>query len=199
MEKNYLESVRKQFEYYKMLGEKTIAQLPDGALFWQYNADSNSVAIIVKHLWGNMLSRWTDFLTADGEKPWRDREAEFESDIKNREELMEKWEAGWACVFQAIDSVNEENFDTMIYIRNMGHTIIEAINRQLAHYAYHIGQIVFIGKMAKGEAWESLSIPRGKSAEYNAGKFAEPKRKEHFTDKFLSDRNPGGSPRRKNK
>lgn len=185
MEKNYLESARKQFEYYKMLGTKTMAQLPDEALFWQYNEDSNSVAIIVKHLWGNMLSRWTNFLTSDGEKEWRQREAEFEADIKTRGELMQKWEEGWACLFHALDSVNEENFDTTIYIRNMGHSIVEAVNRQMAHYAYHVGQIVFLGKMAQGEKWESLSIPRGKSAEYNASKFSQPKRQAHFTDEFL--------------
>jgi len=186
MQKNYLESTRKQFEYYKMLGNKTIAQLPDEALFWQYNEDSNSVAIIVKHLWGNMLSRWTDFLTSDGEKEWRKREAEFDADIKTREELMEKWEAGWACVFQALDSVNEENFDTTIYIRIIGHSIVEAVNRQMAHYACHVGQIVFIGKMMQGEKWESLSIPRGKSVDYNSKKFAQPKHRGHFTDEFLN-------------
>lgn len=171
-----------------MLGTKTINQLPDKALFWQYNEDSNSVAIIVKHLWGNMLSRWTDFLNSDGEKTWRKREAEFEADIKTRKELLEKWEAGWTCLFQAIDSINENNFDTTIYIRNMGHTIPEAINRQMAHYAYHIGQIVFIGKMVQGEKWESLSIPRGKSSVYNASKFSQPKRKAHFTDDFLEEK-----------
>ena len=185
MEKNYLDSARKQFEYYKMLGEKTFDQMPDEALFWQYNADSNSIAIIVKHLWGNMLSRWTDFLSTDGEKAWRNREAEFDADIADRAELLAKWEEGWTAVFGAIDSVNEENFGTTIYIRNIGHTVIEAVNRQMAHYAHHIGQIVFIGKMAKGEEWTSLSIPRGKSAEYNAAKFAKPKHRGHFTDEFL--------------
>lgn len=182
MEKNYLESVRKQFEYYKSLGEKTFDQLEEADIFWQYNPESNSVAIIVKHLWGNMMSRWTNFLTTDGEKEWRNRDAEFEQDIANKEELMAKWEEGWSCLFKALDNVNEDNFNEVIYIRNMGHSIIEAINRQLAHYAYHVGQIVFIGRMIKADQWQSLSIPKGQSKAYNKEKFAKPKRKEHFTD-----------------
>src|ERR1700761_4048060 len=185
MQPDYLTSARKQFEYYKMLGEKTFEQLSDEQLFWQYNPESNSIATIVKHLWGNMLSRWTDFLTTDGEKPNRDREAEFDNDINNRAELLQKWNEGWQCLFAAIDSVNADNIDNTIYIRNMGHTVTEAINRQLAHYPYHVGQIVFIGKMVLNEQWKSLSIPRGNSVEYNAGKFAQPKHKEHFTDEFL--------------
>lgn len=182
---NYLESTHKQFLYYKTLGDRTIAQLNDDELFWQYNPESNSIAIIVKHLWGNMLSRWTDFLTTDGEKEWRQREAEFDPDIKSREELLEKWEAGWQCLFTALDSINEEDFATTIYIRNMGHTIPEAINRQLAHYAYHVGQMVYLGRMMKGAAWESLSIPRGESKAYNQQKFAQPKHREHFTDEWV--------------
>ncbi|MBK9015424.1 MAG: DUF1572 family protein [Saprospiraceae bacterium] len=168
---DYLQSTRKQFEYYKLLGEKTFAQLTDEQLFWQYNAESNSIATIVKHLWGNMLSRWTDFLTTDGEKEWRQREAEFDNDLQSREELMAKWNEGWDCLFQALDSVNESNFNTIIYIRNQGHSITEAINRQLAHYPYHIGQIVFIGKMVKDADWDSLSIPRGGTQQYNAAMF----------------------------
>ncbi len=185
MEENYLESVKKQFEYYKLLGDKTFRQLSEEDLFWQYNEESNSIAIIVKHLWGNMLSRWTDFLTTDGEKEWRDREAEFENDIASFDELKEKWEEGWNCLFQAINSLDKDNFGTTIYIRNLGHTVVEAINRQLAHYAYHIGQLVFVGRMIKGEKWESLSIPKGKSAEFNKEKFSKPKRREHFTKEFL--------------
>ena len=186
--RNYLESARKQFEYYKLLGDKTFRQLNENDFFWQYNPESNSIAIIVKHLWGNMLSRWTDFLSTDGEKTWRDRDQEFEATIKTKAELLEKWEAGWACLFEALESVNEENFDTTIYIRNMGHTITEAINRQLAHYATHVGQIVFIGRMIQGEQWQSLSIPKGKSKAFNEKKFAKPKRKEHFTKEFLEDK-----------
>jgi hypothetical protein len=187
MENDYLESVKKQFEYYKMLGEKTFIQLSDEQLFWQYNEESNSVATIVKHLWGNMLSRWTDFLTTDGEKEWRQREAEFDNDISTREEMIQKWNEGWECLFKAINSLNESNINETIYIRNMGHSVIEALNRQLAHYPYHIGQIVFVGKMAVGNTWNSLSIPRGNSKEYNAEKFAKPKHKEHFTNEFLKN------------
>lgn len=182
---NYIESTQKQLEYYKLLGEKTMAQLNNEELFWQYNEASNSIAIIVKHLWGNMRSRWVDFLTSDGEKEWRNRDSEFEADIKDRAELMQKWEEGWQTVFEAIASIRPENFDTTVYIRNMGHTVVEALNRQLAHYAYHTGQMVFLGKMMKGENWQSLSIPKGKSQEYNQDKFAQPRHKEHFTKEFL--------------
>jgi hypothetical protein len=188
MENDYLSSARKQFEYYQMLGEKTMEQLSDEQLFHQFNEESNSIAMIVKHLWGNMLSRWTDFLTSDGEKPWREREAEFHNDITDRRELMEKWNAGWKCLFEALDSVNGENFNTTIYIRNQGHSVTEAINRQLAHYPYHIGQIVFIGKMLLNDQWKSLSIPKGKSKDYNVEKFSKEKSKTHFTDEFLTPR-----------
>lgn len=187
MSTDYLESARKQFLYYKMLGEKTFEQVTDEQLFWQYNPECNSIATIVKHLWGNMLSRWTDFITSDGEKEWRDREAEFDNDIASREELMQKWNEGWDCLLNALNALTTEDLSKMIYIRNMGHTVTEAINRQLAHYPYHIGQIVFIGKMAGGSDWKSLSIPRGNSQAYNAEKFAQPKQKTHFTDEFLKD------------
>lgn len=185
MKSQYLESVIKQFEYYKLLGEKTFSQLEDEKLFWQYNEDSNSIATIVKHLWGNMMSRWTDFMTTDGEKESRNREAEFDNDIADRTELIQKWNEGWACLFNALNTVTTEDLDKIIYIRNQGHTITEAINRQLAHYPYHIGQIVYIGKMANGSNWTSLSIPRGNSEVYNKEKFSGPKEKRHFTDEFL--------------
>lgn len=185
METNYLNSVRKQFEYYKLLGEKTFDQLSEEELFWQYNPESNSIAIMVNHLWGNMLSRWTDFLTADGEKEWRKRDKEFEDIIKTKADLITKWEEGWNCLFTALDSVNKENFTTEIYIRNQGHSIVEAMNRQLAHYSYHVGQIVFVGRMIKGNEWQSLSIPKGESKTFNKKMFAQPKRKEHFTKDFL--------------
>jgi len=175
-----------QFEYYKMLDDKTFEQLTEEQLFWQYNEESNSIAIIVKHLWGNMLSRWTDFLTSDGEKEWRNRDAEFESDFNNREELLEKWNAGWTSLFTAINSLKTEDLDKIIYIRNQGHTVTEAINRQLAHYPYHIGQIVFIGKMLCNSGWKSLSIPKGNSSQFNAEKFAKEKTREHFTDESLN-------------
>ena len=182
---NYLASITKQFLYYKQLGERTFEQLDDDQLLWQFNNESNSIAIIVKHLWGNMRSRWTDFLTTDGEKDFRDRDTEFEVSIKSREELLEKWNEGWQVLFGALESINEENFEDLVYIRNQGHTITEAINRQLAHYAYHIGQIVYIGRMIKGADWVSLSIPKGESQKYNAEKFEKPKTKGHFTDDYL--------------
>lgn len=185
MDADYLESSKKQFEYYKMLGDKTIAQLPESKLFWQYNNESNSIAIIIKHLHGNMLSRWTDFLTSDGEKEWRQRDAEFENSIQSKDELIQIWNEGWDCLFKVLDSLKEEDFSKTIYIRNQGHSITEAINRQLAHYPYHVGQIVFIGKMVCNENWISLSIPKGNSKSYNAEKFSKPKHKEHFTQEFL--------------
>lgn len=182
---DYLTSAKKQFAYYKLLGEQTMGQLPDEALFWQYNNESNSIALIVKHLWGNMLSRWTDFFTTDGEKEWRNRDNEFTNDIQTREELMVRWHAGWDCLIATLDGLQQEDFQKEIFIRNMGHSVVEAINRQLAHYPYHVGQIVFIGKMVCNETWTSLSIPRGNSEAYNADKFGKPKRTEHFTDELL--------------
>lgn len=189
MNTTYLESIKKQFEYYKMLGHKTIAQLPDDKLFWQYNDESNSIAVIVKHLSGNMLSRWTDFLTSDGEKEWRNRDNEFENDSKTKDELMKSWNDGWDCFFNAITILKEEDLSKIIYIRNEGHTVLEAINRQLAHYPYHIGQMVFIGKMICNDKWVSLSIPKGKSDAYNTEKFSKEKHKQHFTDEFLKKNN----------
>lgn len=188
MKNDYLESVKKQFEYYKILGEKTFAQLSDDELFWQYNDESNSIAILVKHVWGNMLSRWTDFLTTDGEKEWRKRDEEFDNDIANRAELLAKWNEGWTCLFNAINPLTENDLTQEIFIRNQGHTITEAINRQLAHYSYHVGQIVFIGKMLRNDKWTSLSIPKGSSKEYNADKFSKPKHKQHFTDEYINEK-----------
>lgn len=169
----YLKSVKKRFEYYKTLGESTFTQLEDKDLFWQYNEESNSVATIVKHLRGNMLSRWTDFLDSDGEKPGRDRDAEFENDIKTRQELLAKWNEGWECLFKALDSIKNDDWEKDVYIRGEQHSVVDAINRQLAHYPYHIGQIVFIGKMVAGSKWQSLSIPKGNSQMFNAEKFAK--------------------------
>lgn len=185
MNTNYLESVSKQFQYYKMLGDKTFEQVEDEFLFWCYNEESNSIAMIVKHLWGNMLSRWTDFLTSDGEKEWRNRDAEFENDISTKAELLEKWNNGWLVLFDTLKTLNESDLEKIIYIRNQGHTVMEAVNRQLAHYPYHVGQIVFIAKMYSKE-WKSLSIPKEKSNQFNAEKFDTPKQITHFTDKFLN-------------
>jgi len=163
--------------------------LPDDKLFWQYNDESNSIAIIVKHLSGNMLSRWTDFLTSDGEKEWRHRDAEFENDIQTKTELIQKWNQGWDCLFNALNSLTIEDLSKTIYIRNQGHSITEAINRQLSHYPYHVGQMVFIGKMICNEKWTSLSIPKGNSKSYNDEKFSKDKHNEHFTEEFLKKPN----------
>jgi Protein of unknown function (DUF1572) len=184
-ELQYLKSANRQFQYYKKLGDYAMAQLPDADLFWQMNEDCNSIAIIVKHMWGNMLSRWTDFLTTDGEKPTRQRDAEFENDMNSRAEVLERWEGGWKCLFDALASITDADLDRIIYIRNEGHTVLEATNRQIAHYAYHVGQIVHIAKECKSSNWKSLSIPRNKSADYNADKFAQDKGVRHFTDDLL--------------
>ena len=179
---SYISSVIKQFEYYKMLGEKTFSQLTFEEMQWHSQEDSNSIAIIVKHMVGNMLSRWTNFLTEDGEKSWRLRDREFEDPNTTKEALIAEWESGWSCLFNAIKPLNEDDLERIIYIRNQGHSVIEAINRQLAHYPYHIGQIVYNGKMIKGENWKSLSIPKGKSQDFNSQKFSKPKERRHFTD-----------------
>ncbi|GAA4465746.1 DUF1572 domain-containing protein [Nemorincola caseinilytica] len=178
----YLDSARRQFAMYKQLGEKAMAQMSDEQLLWQANEDSNSVAAIVKHMWGNMMSRWTDFLTTDGEKPWRQRDAEFDNDLAGREEIMKKWEEGWQCLFDALSIITDNDLDKIIYIRNEGHTILEAVNRQISHYCYHVGQIVYIAKLRSTDSWKSLSIPRNASAQYNAGKFAQDKQVRHFTE-----------------
>jgi hypothetical protein len=185
MNEVYLTSAKKQFLYYKSLGEKAIEQLEPAQLFQSANEDSNSIATIVKHLHGNMLSRWTDFLTTDGEKSWRKRDEEFENDISDKTRLMDIWNEGWNCLFAALDSLQPEQLSSIIYIRNEGHTVMDAINRQLAHYSYHVGQIVFAAKMLKNGEWQSLSIPRKKSGEYNAGKFSQEKAVRHFTDEEL--------------
>ncbi len=186
----YLESVKKQFLYYKVLGEKAIAQLEPEQLFVAANEDTNSIATIVKHLSGNMLSRWTDFMISDGEKEWRNRDGEFDSHIHGNdkaasEEMMLLWDEGWNCFLTTLNTLTADQLHNIIYIRNEGHTVIEAINRQLAHYPYHIGQIVFYAKMLKQEEWTSLSIPRNKSNTYNADKFSKEKSIKNFTDDEL--------------
>lgn len=185
----YLQSVKKQFSYYKALAEKTFAQLTEEQLFWQYNEESNSIAVIIKHLAGNMLSRWTDIFTTDGEKDWRNRDAEFENDFQSKAELMAFWDKGWNVFQTTLESLKDEDLEKIIYIRNQGHTVLEAINRQLAHYPYHVGQVVFIGKMICNQNWESLSIPRNTSADYNQNMFNKPKNREHFTDETLNTNN----------
>lgn len=182
MQANYLNSIQKQFEYYKILGDKTFAQLSEAECLWKHESDNNSIAIIVNHMWGNMLSRWTDFLTTDGEKEWRNRDQEFQNVIHNKAELIEKWEAGWDCLFTALKTLTPENLETKIFIRNQSHSIVEAVNRQMMHYAYHVGQIVYIGRMIKGNEWTSLSIAKGASKAFNTGKFSKGKHDGHFTD-----------------
>lgn len=182
---SYLSSVRKQFEYYESLGDKTFRQLSDEELFWQANEYTNSIAVIVGHLWGNMLSRWTDFRTTDGEKEWRNRDREFEQTIQSREELLSKWQEGWQCLYRALDTVGDHELEELVYIRNQGHSIIEAVNRQLCHYSYHVGQIVAIGTQLRGGEWQSLSIAKGASKVYNKAKFSQEKSKGHFTDEYL--------------
>jgi len=179
---NYLASVKKLFQYYKSVGDKAIAQVSEDQLHWQYNPETNSIAIIIKHIAGNSISRWTDFLASDGEKPWRDRDDEFEDSQLSHDELIALWEKGWQCLFDAIDPLIADDLLRIIYIRNEGHTVMEAINRQLAHIPYHIGQIVHIAKMVAGTEWKSLTIPKGKSKEFNTGKFAAEKEKKFFTE-----------------
>ena len=181
---NFKETALKQFKYYKLLGDKTFGQLTSEQILQVPSAGSNSIAVIVNHLSGNMLSRWTNLWTEDGEKAWRQRDREFEEILLSKEAVIESWEKGWIALFEAIESINENNFETLIYIRNQGHTIVEAIMRQVAHYAYHVGQIVYLGKLYN-EQWQSLSIPKNESTIYNKEKFSKEKGRGHFTDEFL--------------
>lgn len=177
-----LESITKLFGYYKTLGEKSMEQLSDEQLLWRPNEQINSISLLVHHLSGNMISRFTDFQSSDGEKPWRNREAEFDVAYQNRKEMMAAWENGWKVLFDAIAPLKPEVLDTIIYIRNEEHTIIEALHRQLAHYASHIGQIILLAKMQKGDQWNTLSIPKGGTAEFNKEKFSSEKGIRHFLD-----------------
>jgi len=179
----FLKSSLKLFKYYKDLGEKAIDQLEERKLFDHFNEESNSIAIIVNHLHGNMLSRWTDFLLSDGEKPWRYRDHEFAGTIDSKAQMMVKWNEGWNCLLDTLSSLHPEDLEKTIYIRNEGHTVYEAILRQIAHYAYHVGQIVFAAKILKKGAWDSLSIPKNASDAYNEQKFNSEKQDGFFTDK----------------
>ncbi len=156
----YLNSVQKQFVYYKTLAEKAIEQINEEQLFVTLKDQTNSIAVIIKHLSGNMLSRWTDFLISDGEKPTRNRDDGFINTYKTKEEVLQNWNEGWKCFFNALNNLEPEHLWQIIYIRNEGHSVLEAINRQLAHYSYHIGQIVFYAKILKTTQLESLSIPK---------------------------------------
>ncbi|MCA0131649.1 DinB family protein [Winogradskyella alexanderae] len=179
---SYLNSVLKQFEYYKSLGDNTIERLSFDELNKEFAQDGNSISIIVKHMAGNMLSRWTNFMTEDGEKKWRERDEEFIGTYLSKEELIDAWNKGWGCLFNTLKSLTNKDLERIIYIRNQGHTVTEAINRQMMHYAYHVGQIVFIGKLILGKEWKSLSVPKGQSKVYNKEKFAKGKSRRHFTE-----------------
>jgi Protein of unknown function (DUF1572) len=181
---NHISNALWKFQYYKSLGEKAIAQLEDDQLNVQLNEDSNSIALIIKHLSGNMLSRWTDFLTSDGEKEWRNRDNEFEGEVDSKAEIMAMWEEGWQCLFNALENLTDDDLDTIVYIRNEGLTVLEAINRQLAHYPYHVGQIVFLAKALKTTAWNSLSVPRGQSQGYNQKRFEKSKARKDFDEGY---------------
>jgi hypothetical protein len=164
----YLADVIERFRAYKELCERAIAQVSDGDLFVKLDSESNSIAVIMKHLVGNMTSRWTDFLTTDGEKPGRDRDLEFviESEI-TRDQLIGSWERAWAVVFSAVEPLSKEDFQRKVRVRGEDHSIIQAVNRQMTHYAYHIGQIVFLAKHLRGNQWQSISVPRNRSQEFN--------------------------------
>ncbi len=166
MEK-FIKSIQKRFAYYKRVGEKAIEQVMDKQLFLKPSPESTSISIIVNHLHGNMLSRWTNFYTEDGEKEWRNRDSEFDDIIHSRNDLQTKWNEGWDCLFDIINDLSVEDLKKEITIRGEKHSVIDAINRQLTHYAYHIGQIVYIAKLYKDNQWKSLTIPKGKSKEFN--------------------------------
>lgn len=166
--KDFLQTAVKRLKYYKQLGDKTFEQLNDWDFHYQPNDDSNSVAMIIQHMSGNMLSRWTNFLTEDGEKEWRQRDAEFEAGKQSKRELLELWEKGWTCFFTALTDLKKKDLKKIVTIRKEALTVTDAINRQLAHYPYHVGQIVFIGKILKSKNWKSLSIPKGQSQAFNS-------------------------------
>jgi uncharacterized damage-inducible protein DinB len=164
---SYLADSLDLFRYYKTLCERAMAQLTDEHLFEALDVEANSIAIVVKHLAGNMRSRWTDFLTSDGEKPDRNRDSEFEEPPATRDALLALWEAGWQHVFDALEPLSEEDLQRTVTIRGEAHSVMQAINRQMAHYSYHCGQIVLLAKHFRQDGWQSLSVPRRNSAEFN--------------------------------
>ena len=164
---SYIEDSLTLFAYYRKLGEGAMAQVADERLFEALDSESNSIGVIVKHMAGNMRSRWTEFLTSDGEKPWRDRDAEFESTAVTRDGLMQIWNEGWACLFGAIEPLTDADLTRTVTIRGEAHSVLQAIGRQLTHYAYHVGQIVMLARHFQGANWQKLSIPRGQSADFN--------------------------------
>jgi|SRR5271166_928439 len=164
---SYVEDSLSLFRYYKKLGERAMEQVTDEQLFINLDEEANSIAIVVKHMAGNMRSRWTDFLTTDGEKPGRNRDSEFVDPPETREALLDAWEDGWARVFQALEPLADADLGRTITIRGEAHSVMQAINRQASHYAYHVGQIVMLAKHLAHERWQSLSVPRNRSAEFN--------------------------------
>jgi hypothetical protein len=164
---SYLEDSLSLFRYYKNLAERAMAQITDDRLLTVLDSEANSIAVIVKHMSGNMRSRWPDFLTTDGEKPSRDRDAEFEDPPSTREALLASWEEGWHCLFTALEPLAEEDLQRTVTIRGEPHSVMQTINRQLAHYSYHCGQIVLLAKHYQSSEWKSLTIPRRKSADFN--------------------------------
>jgi hypothetical protein len=164
---SYIEDALAMFRQYKQLGEKAIAQVADEQLFATLDEESNSIAIIVKHITGNMRSRWTDFLTSDGEKPTRNRDSEFVDPPDTREALLREWEQGWSCVFSALEPLTDADLPRTVTIRGEAHSVMQAINRQLAHYPMHIGQIILLAKHYAGPHWQTLSVARNRSAEFN--------------------------------
>lgn len=177
---HYLADVISSFKAYKKLAEKALAQVSDDELFATVDDESNSIAVIMKHMAGNMISRWTDFLTTDGEKPDRNRDMEFViTPDSTKEDLFSYWNRGWQTVIAALEPLSESDFDKRVLIRGQEHSIIEAVNRQMTHYAYHIGQIAFLAKHFRGSDWKSLSIPRNRSAEFNSYLQEKPTQTEH--------------------
>jgi uncharacterized damage-inducible protein DinB len=164
---SYLKDSLALFRYYKRLAERAMEQVSDADLFAELGPETNSIAIVIKHMSGNMRSRWTDFLTTDGEKPSRDRDSEFEAPPQTRVQVLETWEQGWACLFTAIDPLTDADLTRTVFIRGEAHSVMQTINRQVAHYQYHIGQIVLLARHFAGHRWQSLSIPRKGSAEFN--------------------------------
>lgn len=164
---NYLSDSLRSFRNYKKLAERAIEQVSDEEFFATIDEEANSIAVVVKHIAGNLRSRWTDFLTTDGEKDFRDRDTEFEITLDTRESLMEFWETSWQTLFDAIEPLATDDFSRTVTIRGQPHTVVEAINRQLTHYAYHIGQIVFLAKHFRSTEWKTLSVPKNRSADFN--------------------------------
>ena len=166
---HYLEDALRNFRDYKKLAEGAFAQVTDEEFFRAPDEEANSLAVIVKHMSGNMLSRWTDFLTTDGEKPDRNRDMEFViSEGTTRSDVMGRWEQGWRCLFDALEALRPEDLLRKVLIRGEEHSVVEAVNRQLTHYSYHTGQLVFLAKHFRSTAWKSLSVPRNRSAQFNA-------------------------------